>query len=282
MAKRFRPGQAIRQLPGGTWNSFVDTQEIVASWMRSGNQTPGAPGENFVRIKNDSGADLARFAILGIDTVLFTQADNNDEFKNHFTLVGSAPDIAVDFASIAILQEAVSDEEIGVAMVYGITPVVVDMDETWHTFARMKDANTSELISCPWGPYKIVWSASTSGSPWCLVSIVQVDTRNICFNVDCWKDGGSYDGDQDNKIDRTYRVKWPGNTPAGPSTAGLLGTGMNPEHRYQNSTVIVDRGAYIVQGGTATDPWTGKGYFDDAYAFVLKSVPELIDTVGVL
>src|SRR5688500_18479400 len=92
--------------PGQSWPgpsaSFHNATVDALNWMRGQQQgshrppqMPGSDGSaDVVTVRNDSGADLDQFGVLGIDGAIFTPTDNSNLFKSRVLLKGITPTIA--------------------------------------------------------------------------------------------------------------------------------------------------------------------------------------------
>lgn len=154
--------------PASEFNTMLDVNQ--AHRQRQSFQTPPAAGRitDNVPVKNNSGVDVARFGILGIDGILFSPTDNLQEFQNNFALKGITP-AAGHVGNFVIMQTPVANGRIGRGVVCGCTPVQVNVLETTHGFAEIKDTDATQLESAASGSAQIIYKESGIGTKWALI-----------------------------------------------------------------------------------------------------------------
>ncbi len=162
-------GQPMR-IAAETFNAFID----VAQAHRDGQAfhaarttSVDAPGGS-VLVRNVSGVDQLRFAVLAIDGIVIGPTDNELEFQNRPAFDVTAP--ADEEASrIVILAEPIKAGKLGRAIAAGITPVRLDVEETDHEFAGAMEDVTLGLQSRDSGIARILWKDSGTGLKWAVV-----------------------------------------------------------------------------------------------------------------
>jgi len=165
-------GQPLR-VPARTWNAFLDAARDHQARQQNVAGAPAAelrPG-GIVPVKNASGADRARFDILGIDGPVFTPTENEQGFKNRVALRGVVPTLADHEGRFVILFEPVKAGGIGLAGVQGVFPVKVDVQDEDHDFADVDDGQCGHLASGRCGAAQILWKESGTGEKWAVVRI---------------------------------------------------------------------------------------------------------------
>jgi hypothetical protein len=130
-----------------------------------------SPERGVVLVENQSGADQARLAVLGIDTPVFTPADSLDAFQNQVALKGVTPNADNHTGRFVILLEPAATYAIVPALVVGVAPVQVDVQNAAHRFADVADGVTASLKSAPSGAAEILWKESGTGLKWALVRV---------------------------------------------------------------------------------------------------------------
>jgi len=160
-------------IPAAAYNAFIDAaRDHQARQCDQGVPGQAVPRESgIVLIKNTTESDLDRFAILGIDSPIFTPTDNEQEFKNRVALKGVAPTLADHEGRFAILLEPVKTGGIGLAGVQGVFPVKVDVQDEDHDFADVDDGECGHLASGRCGAAQILWKESGTGEKWAVVRI---------------------------------------------------------------------------------------------------------------
>ena len=166
--KKVQPGDPLR-IPAATFNTILDAARDFQQRQRSVSHAarPQIRQPGVVLVRNDSGADLDRFAVVGLDDVLIDPADNLAEFQNHIAFSAVVP--TVDHAGRwAILQEPLADGAIGQAVAAGVTPVQVDMASESHRHAALDPGESGHLQSATSGA-EILWVKSGTGVKWAAI-----------------------------------------------------------------------------------------------------------------
>ncbi|MCG3177995.1 MAG: hypothetical protein BIFFINMI_00318 [Phycisphaerae bacterium] len=191
---KVKPGDPLR-IPAATFNAFVDAAEDLrrrqhdqfTSMQPVGSQTVIVP------IKNNSGGDLGRFAVLGIDSPVFTPADNEDGFKNRIALVGVTPVAPTHLGRFAILLEPVANGRIGQAAVAGVCVAKVEVQAEDDGFADISDGSTASLASGPSGAATILWKETGTGEKWAVVRFGGGGGAGLLWGkaIDDWSSGNT-------------------------------------------------------------------------------------------
>lgn len=124
-----------------------------------------------VIIKNSSGADRARFSVLGISGALITPTDNLEQFKGQIALTGTTPTTASYSGKFAILDEPAKADELAKAVVAGFTVAKINVTDSTHGWADVKNSDTASLASGSTGTAKIIWKESGTGVKWAYILI---------------------------------------------------------------------------------------------------------------
>jgi hypothetical protein len=173
---KHQPGDPFR-FPAAVYNELLDALAYVRQ-LRAGQAGPPtatiAPGP--ARVLNATGADVDRYAILGIDGSEWDPTASAPElasFQRQPLLTGAAP--SLDYAAHAdgrfcITLDPIPDGKIGRCALAGLIPVQIDLAATWHTRADLIAADTAKLRSFPGGPARILAiDRATTGTRWGLV-----------------------------------------------------------------------------------------------------------------
>lgn len=172
--EKVRSGEAVN-IKASTWNAFVD----AANWVKEARQNSSASGLKsgygfgVVPLKNCEDRDWGRFAALSITGVCVTPDANEDEFVScPPVLQGSrVTDERVE-RPYAITLEPIAAGAVGRAMLLGITPAKVTVNDSEDGYAVPKAGSTTgEMESAETGVARILWKGSGSGTQWCLLQL---------------------------------------------------------------------------------------------------------------
>jgi hypothetical protein len=145
---------------------FIDSSGVH---VRSKNVAP-QPG-SVVLVKNTSGSDLDRFAILGISDVVTTQATDDELYKRYPMVVGSTPAKPDALGAFVVLKDPIPNGGIGYAWCSGLCIAQVDIISTDDPFCDVTNS-AANLESSMTGSAKIVVAESAStGVCWCVIQL---------------------------------------------------------------------------------------------------------------
>lgn len=155
-----------------TWNAILDSA-LAHRQGRLGNVGQGAARANhwgnLVEIKNNSGSNVDRFGVLGIDGPIITPSTNLDEFKLRIYLSGTTPSSSSHKGKFVVCRDAIPDGDTGKAWIAGVCPAYVNINSTSDETCDVKDSNASQLDSTNGGSAQILWKDSGTGPLWCLI-----------------------------------------------------------------------------------------------------------------
>jgi hypothetical protein len=156
-------------IPAQTFNAFVDAATDFQNRQlgRQRTERPNARDSNFALIKNASGADRARFEILGIETPVIGPADNLGQFLERPALAGVVP-TAAHTGRFAILAEPVANGALGWAWLSGVCPVRINVVSADHWQADVADGSAAHLQSGS-GAAQILWKDAGTAVRWAVV-----------------------------------------------------------------------------------------------------------------
>ncbi|MBK8915052.1 MAG: hypothetical protein IPM64_10720 [Phycisphaerales bacterium] len=145
-------------IPAATFNTFVDAardfQERQRATAREAKREFRQTG--IVLVRNESGADRARFDVLGIAGPIIKPVDHAEEFKQRVALKGVVPSSA-HTGKFAILLEPATDQTIVRACLDGVCPARVRMDDEAHEFADIEVGQAGQLTSGDGGAARLLW-----------------------------------------------------------------------------------------------------------------------------
>ncbi len=248
------PGQPLR-ITADTFNAFVDAAAAYQA-SRSSRQAEGGatvPTAGIVIVRNDSGADQDRFAVLGIGTPLILPSDNAAAFQERVALALVAPDEEAHADRICILQEPIAAGSLGRGLILGVTPVQLDVQAEDDRTAAIVTGETGSLATGSTGAARILWKEAGTGLRW---GIVQIPS------------GGAGGGSPNLVLEVTSAnhpwmvgdaLRWNGSAWV-PADAGVIGAtdtlavvGRIPD---ANTALLVLWGVFCLDGLTAhTDYW---------------------------
>ena len=177
MADPFRkvsPGQPLA-IPAEAWNASMDAaRDFQRRQRRWGSTSPAVASDSaIIIVRNDSGANRARFDVLGIDSPIFSPDDNLDTFKGRVALCGITPAVADHLGRFVVLLEPIKNGQLGAAQVSGVCParITVAAGDTAWRFADVYDGQPGSLKPCRIGSATILWKAAGTGSVWAVVRL---------------------------------------------------------------------------------------------------------------
>lgn len=192
--KKVQAGSKLR-IPAATFNAFIDTTRQVQAAMqnRTQNALPESHSSGFVLVKNASGADQPRFAVLGVDAPVIFPADNLDEFKNKLALRAVTP-TADHRGRFVVLMEPLKAGAIGTACAAGVCCVKVSAAHDGLRFADITDGDANHLTASVTGAALILWKESGTGAVWSIVRLGIPPPLGATFRVALTQDGGDAGG----------------------------------------------------------------------------------------
>lgn len=167
---KVRPGDPVA-ISAAVWNDVLDAAAAAKNSRRAGAGIPDGLDIGVVRVKNDTGGDLERFAAIAVDEGIgVSPANNLLAFQNEPpVLVGGTWE---GEGAWLVLQEPVPDGKIGRGMLFGVTPAQVDISEEGHWFAvPVTDSAAGAIRSAGSGTARILWKPQGTGLKWCLLHV---------------------------------------------------------------------------------------------------------------
>ena len=176
--RKVRPGDSLR-IPAGAYNAFVDAAQHAR--RIDPDTTVGRPQpngrEHLVLVRNESGEDLPRFGILGIDRPIIEPGEegNPDVFKRRAALIGVAITPTDEYVGrFVVAREPIADGKIGLAVIRGVTPAAINVIDEEHSHA---DTYPEEqfLRSGFTGAARILWKEPGTGELLALIEMGPAD-----------------------------------------------------------------------------------------------------------
>lgn len=129
---------------------------------------------DLIRVKNESGSDLPRGSILGLDEPIFLPSQSFDAFLREVTFRGVTP-TSDHFGRFAVMLEPVLAGAIARGWIAGATQARVLVDDPSHTCADVTPGSTEYLTSAEDGSAQILWvdpeSYGYDDAPWAVVRL---------------------------------------------------------------------------------------------------------------
>jgi len=205
--QKVQSGQKL-VIPAAAYNSFIDA---AVDYRRrtakiAQKAEPSQRQASIVLVRNDSGSDQNRLAVLGIDSPIIDPVTNEDEFKNRVALSCVTPAENTHEGKFVVLAEPIASGKIGRAYAAGVCPVQIDVPDEDHEypFAEIADGITDNLEATHYGSASILWKEEGTGMKWAVVRFGNHQPMRI-FPVDLTQVGGSQ-GDETNPATWTYDV----------------------------------------------------------------------------
>jgi len=172
--EKVRSGEKV-VIRAATWNAFVDAANFTQSMRQNqlGGGLKSGLGFGIVPLKNCEERDYGRFSALVLTGICVTPDTNEDEFLScHAVFNGNRMTEEREGRPYAVLLEPIAAGQIGRAMVMGITPAKVTVNDSEDSYAVPKPgSSTGEMESSTTGVARILWKGSGAGSQWCLLQL---------------------------------------------------------------------------------------------------------------
>jgi hypothetical protein len=171
--KKVQPGQRLK-ITAEAFNAFVDAARAVREHKQFGTDASQFFRQSgIVKLRNASGADQGRFAVLGLTEPIILPAANETEFKRQVTFEGVVPARNDHKGKFAVLLEPVAAGKIGLAVVAGVVPVHLQVSPgQLYDCAEIIDGSTQALVNLPHGSARVLWVEATGSTErWAVVRL---------------------------------------------------------------------------------------------------------------
>ena len=232
--KKVRSGDPL-VIPAAAYNAFIDAAldfRQRTAHLGQGAQ-PSFSQASIVLVRNDSGSNQNRMAVLGVDAPIIDPSANEEEFRNRVALSCVAPEEGTHEGRFVVLAEPIAHGKIGRAYAAGVCPVKVDVpdeEHEWH-YAEIADGITANLKVSMQGSSTILWRAGGTGVQWAVIRLGQPVPMHV-FPVELTQVGGEQ-GNEENPASWTYDV-------LDVVTGETLASGVDPvasPHKWQRPSV---------------------------------------------
>ena len=302
--RKVKQGDRLK-VPAATWNALMD----LGGGSRL-DYVPGSPGisttlaprrdiqsridNTYIKVRNDSGSDQERFAVMGIEDVLVEESENLQEFQNNFALSVVVPLVPRHFGKWVILQEPLGSGNVGFALLSGTTVAKVSgfgkgCAEIIHndtSALRIMSSGSARVLYVGNAPWAVVRICEDISSPWRFKLKTPVDPILLLADAHIIEPDGDDTGGDDDILDPLNLLAGKGVDDEGwamriankyYAIASTQGTG----HVSIRNDSSFDLERYDVLGitGVVTDPTLDLDEFLNAAIFT-GNVPQVCDHVG--
>lgn len=171
--EKVKSGESV-VIRASTWNAFIDAANFTQQMKqnRLGDGLKSGYGFGIVPLKNCEERDYDRFTALVITGICVTPDTNEDEFVSCPSVFqGNRMTDDRKDKPYAILVGPIAAGEIGLAMILGVTPAKVTINDSEDGYAVPKAGSSGEMESATTGVARILWKGTGSGSQWCLLQL---------------------------------------------------------------------------------------------------------------
>jgi hypothetical protein len=180
-------------IPAAAYNAFIDAAldfRQRTAHLGQGAQ-PSFSQASIVLVRNDSGSNQNRMAVLGVDAPIIDPSANEEEFRNRVALACVAPEEGTHEGRFVVLAEPIAHGKIGRAYAAGVCPVKVDVPDEEHEwrYAEIADGITANLKVSMQGSAGILWRAGGTGVQWAVIRLGQPVPMHV-FPVELTHVGG--------------------------------------------------------------------------------------------
>ena len=232
--RKVRSGDPL-VIPAAAYNAFIDAAldfRQRTAHLGQGAQ-PSFPQASIVLVRNDSGSNQNRMAVLGVEAPIIDPSANEEEFRNRVALSCITPAADTHEGRFVVLAEPIANGKIGRAYAAGVCPVKIDVPDEEHEwrYAEIADGITGNLKVSMQGSATILWRAGGTGVQWAVIRLGQPVPMHV-FPVELTQVGGEQ-GDEENPASWTYDV-------LDVVTGETLASGVDPvasPHKWQRPSV---------------------------------------------
>ena len=172
--EKVRSGEQL-VIKASTWNAFIDAANFTKEQRQNqfGKGLRSGVGAGVVLIKNAEPELRDRFTALVLNDIAVPPSANENEFVScPPVFIGQKMTDEREGRPYAILLEPVAAGAIGRAMVFGIVPAKVSIQDADNQYAvPTPNSSAGALQSDSTGVARIVWKAGGTGAQWCLLQL---------------------------------------------------------------------------------------------------------------
>ena len=172
--EKVRSGEQL-VIKASTWNAFIDAANFTKEQRQNqfGKGLRSGVGAGVVLIQNAEPELRDRFTALILNDIAVPPSANENEFVScPPVFIGQKMTDEREGRPYAILLEPVAAGAIGRAMVFGIVPAKVSIQDADDQYAvPTPNSSAGALQSDSTGVARIVWKAGGTGAQWCLLQL---------------------------------------------------------------------------------------------------------------
>lgn len=176
--RKVRSGQKL-EIPAKAYNAFVDAAIDLRQRSHGTQQQSNLEQRStgIMLVRNNSGEDMPRLSVLGLDAPVVSPTDNLQQFKNRAAMSASKPQ-SDHQGRFVILLDAIRQGAIGRAYVSGVCPAYVYVESEYDGFVPIDNAyaditenDASKLTAKEEGSAQILWREGGTGDQWAIVRL---------------------------------------------------------------------------------------------------------------
>ena len=193
--EKVRSGEQL-VIKASTWNAFIDAANFAKEQRQNqlGKGLRSGVGAGVILIKNAESELRDRFTALVLNDIAVPPSANENEFVScPPVFIGQKMTDEREGKPYAILLEPIAAGAIGRAMIFGIVPAKVSIQDADDQYAvPTPNSSAGALQSDSTGVARIVWKAGGTGSQWCLLQLGGAGGGSVGDNAYmCQVTGGS-------------------------------------------------------------------------------------------
>lgn len=166
-----QPGSRISRIKRSYVDKLNEAVEAVETFgFRAG--PPAALPAGLIPIRNTTGADVARFDILGIDAPVISAADNAEAYITIAGFDGITPILFDHALKFVIVPAPIPTGGFGYGVATGLVAAKVDIRSAEHTHAGIRSSGGPPTLWSDFGgPGRIISQESGTGEKYCLLDL---------------------------------------------------------------------------------------------------------------
>jgi len=169
MAKHVTAGEKFR-FSARTYNELNELIEKDRLGGLSMQTNVSRVNNDYVLVKNSSGADVGRFGILGIAGILFDPQTALPAFTSRPVFTGEIP-AESHGGRFLICAEPIRNGSIGRAWAEGVVITRVLVQDSSHYYASVKPDDTTQLVTHIQGLCCLLYKEAGTGTKWAVVRL---------------------------------------------------------------------------------------------------------------